>query len=141
MGRKIKKDLIVRKVSKASGIRKDVVDHVYDSMIDVFIEEIINEGRLVIPNVATFKTTVGHKVVLNGETFPERKILRVSLSRTIKELWRVRMGPLSGGKGLIRFDNWREVLELSRGSNQPEKKREASDADFNPLIDDDSEDF
>lgn len=156
-----RKHKFIQKISQHSNIRQDVVEIIIDAMIDVMIEEIINEGKFSFLGLFHIKSKdwKGYSFGNNKEQkVKDHQRLTVSLSKHLKELWKIRFDKFDGEKNVIDKTNWRRIYQeyglKPRKSNVSERKEDNSfktnsqvhdderqNEIYNPFLEDDDEEY
>lgn len=89
MARLTKRDFITA-VSKRSNLRRDVVEDVFDAVIDISIEEIVNNGEFVMKDLFSISSKDYKAYSLAGTHVPAQRRLKVRLSEKIKSFWKLK---------------------------------------------------
>lgn len=158
-----RKHKFIQKISQHSNIRQDVVEMIVDAMVDVMIEEIINEGKFSFLGLFHIKSKEwkGYSFGNNKEQrVKNHQRLTVSLSKHLKELWKIRFDSFEGEKNVIDKDNWRQIyqeygLKPRKTSVAENSKNNPSETDdqnvyteekleqkiYNPFLEDDDDEY
>lgn len=144
----------IEKVSIHTDFRGDIVEMILDGITDVIIEEIVNNGKFSLKQLF-FVTSAEWRAykITEGAEIPKTVRLRVALSETIRELWKIRHSVFGGDKDKITKDNWREVFASHRKIYPSRMKAGDKGAEehhsvpsnndlpetYNPFLDDDDE--
>ena len=136
----LKKEFIVRQISKDLYLREDIVEEVLDRFVDIAVDEIVNTGEFRIHRLLSV-STADYKAYQAGKgTVPAHKRLKIRLSDGVNRLFKHRMNKLDGAVGVINRDTWRDFLseEVSKRDSTPEVLENNINEDlYNPLLDDD----
>lgn len=149
-----RKGKFIRKVSEHSNIRQDVVEMIVEAMIDVMVDEIVNTGKFSFLGLFHVKSKSWKGYSFGeGRTVQDHERLSISLSKHLKELWKIRFDKFDGADDVIDKNNWRDVYR-EYGLRPRTKKTDDEKAfttaqhpdvsepvSFNPFLDDDDEDF
>lgn len=105
--------LFIKKISEHSGIRQDVVEIIINSMVDVMIDEIVNKGKFSFLGLFHIKAKEW-KGYSFGDEKNENKVdnhsrLTISMSKRIRQLWKIRFDKFDGDTETITKDNWKEI--------------------------------
>lgn len=132
----------IRKISIHSNIRQDVVDHVMKSAVDVIITEIVNKGKFNFLGLFNIKSREWKGYSLGDRKINNHQRLSVTLSKQLKELWKIRFEKLNGEDDVINEDNWRIIYKtyMTKQSSKNIEKTEENEL-LNPFLDDDDEDY
>lgn len=134
----------IRKISIHSNIRQDLVEHIMKSAVDVILVEIVNKGKFNFLGMFNVKSKEWKGYSLGGRKINDHQRLSVTLSKTVKELWKIRFQEFDGDDTVIDENNWRTIYKTytkkqKRPSNP--KTDDEEDSIFNPFLDDDDEDY
>jgi len=150
-----KKYLFIKKISEHSNIRQDVVEMIVNSMLDVMVEEIINEGKFSFLGLIHIKSKEWKGYSFGkGQKIDNHQRLTISLSKHLKELWKIRFNQFNGEKDVIDRNNWRDIykeyglkprnrkskdnqLTSEKSNNEPTEKTDP----YNPFLHDDEEEY
>lgn len=149
-----RKGKFIRKVSEHSNIRQDVVEMIVEAMIDVMVDEIVNTGKFSFLGLFHVKSKSWKGYSFGeGRSVKDHERLSITLSKHLKELWKIRFDKFDGADDVIDKNNWRDVYRTyglkPRTKKVDDKKPSdsASQSDnsepvaYNPFLDDDDEDF
>lgn len=133
----------IRKISIHSNIRQDVVDHVMKSAVDVIIVEIVNKGKFNFLGLFNIRAKDWKGYSLGDRKIEDHQRLSVTLSKQLKELWKIRFEKLNGDDSVIDKDNWRTIYKtyMTRSKSQKSQNISENNEDFNPFLDDEDEDY
>lgn len=133
----------IRKISIHSGIRQDLVEHIMKSAVDVIMTEIVNTGKFNFLGLFNIKSKEWKGYSLNGKRVEEHQRLQVTLSKQLKELWKIRFEKFNGEDNVITENNWRTIYKtyMTRQTKKNTANVVVEKEVFNPLLDDDDEDY
>ena len=133
----------IRKISIHPNIRQDIVEHIMKSAVDVIVVEIVNSGKFNFLDLFNIKSKEWKGYSLAGKKVEDHQRLSVTLSKTIKELWKIRFQEFNGDNTVINEDNWRTIYKTYMTKRKPSQKSKNADENeiFNPFLDDDDEDY
>lgn len=116
MTKMTKRDFITS-VSKRTNLRRDVVEDVFDGIVDTAIEEIINTGEFTMKDLFSITSRDWKGYSLAGTEVKPQKRLSVRLSEKIKEFWKIK------NEFYPNIDNFtRSDLEKARKHHQVTKE-------------------
>lgn len=133
-----KKELI-HNISVHGDLRADFVEAVLNALEDVVIDEIVNNGHFRMLRLFEVSAHAWGEIEINGNKKPPHYRLKMTPSRTIKELWKIKYKIFNGEKNAINKNNWREIFRKYETRSLSKKEKDSMDL-YNPFIDDDYDD-
>ena len=132
-----KKRDFIKRVSHHTNIRADVVEIILEGIIDVAIEEIVNSGEFNLRQLLEVSSAEWGGYSIGDQEVKSHRRLKITLSSSVRELWKARFSDFGGSIGKITKDNWRDILRNRRNNgSSSSKKRKQESLDYNPFIDD-----
>lgn len=143
MVERMPKTKLINEISHSANVRPDVVREVVNSLTDIAVEEIVNNGSFQLDNLVSFKSSewAGYTAG-GGRAIPKHTRLSVKISSGLRKLYKAKA---SDSSEVITRSNWREKLkDLTPPRNStsepvssvPKKTSEpVEDDDFNPILD------
>lgn len=145
-------------VSKRTNLRRDIVEDVFQSAVDIAIEQIVNTGEFTMKDLFTVTSKNYKGYSLAGTEVPPQKRLAIRLSARIKSFWKLKNSRYPDSE--FSRNEWEEASRFhkkSEASTPIPKKREVTPPriptfapkpiipatphipanDFNPLLDED----
>lgn len=133
-----KKRDFIKRVSHHTNIRADVVEMILDGIVDVAIEDIVNTGEFGLRQLFDVSAAEWGGYNIGDQKVNSHLRLKITLSSTVRDLWKARFSDFGGAVGRITKDNWREVLRgRRRGVSVTNKAIAEVDPNYNPFLDDD----
>lgn len=133
----------IRKISIHSGIRQDVVEHIMKSAVDVIMVEIVNKGNFNFLGLFNIRSKDWKGYSLGNKEIKDHKRLSVTLSKQLKEMWKIRFEKFDGDDTVIDENNWRTIYKtyMTKRTVRINPENQAEQESFNPLLDDEDEDY
>lgn len=143
MAERMPKTKLINEISHSVNIRPDVVREVVNSLTDIAVEEIVNNGSFQLDNLVSFKSSewAGYTAG-GGRAIPKHTRLSVKISSGLRKLYKAKA---SDSSEVITRSNWRDKLKdltpprnsTSEPSSSISKKTSEAveDDDFNPILD------
>lgn len=156
MGKLSKRDFVTV-VSKRTNLRRDVVEDVFDGIIDTAIEEIVNNGGITVKDLFSVTSREwGEYVGIDGQVVAPHKRLSIKLSEKIRKFWKMKSNDFPD-TGYLSREQLEEALKYtskrttekpqSKGVSKPAPVIETStpsvsiqsdqDEYYNPMLDED----
>lgn len=104
----------IQRIAEHTNIRTDVVEIILNGIIDVGIEEIVNTGELQIRQLFDVSSAEWGGYNIGAQKVKSHSRLKITLSNTVRELWKTRHNTYNGDTVSITKDNWREILKNKR---------------------------
>lgn len=122
---------LVSEVSKDADVMVEVVDDVLESLVNVIVEEIVNNGTFRLGNVFTIDSSSWKAYKGGLDDVPDMRRLKVRISSDLRKLYRLKQADESV---VIDRTNWRQMVK------DEVRAPKASDTDpgfFNPMLEED----